>query len=159
MVSVKKAFFSLAAFLAYFVGFLWLSTGIHEWLHLEVLQLLGGNGYIMKGWIGGYVVFTQNPSNPVLVALAGGLGVALIYSFLALWNWTNFNPEEYSALLPMIFGQLVYGVFEGLFVFSMPMAQYADWSQLVYLFGVIAGVVPAVLLMGKQLMAKFEEKD
>ena len=156
---VKKAFLSLAAFVAYFIGFLWLSTAIHEWLHLEVLQRLGGDGYIMKGWIGGYVVFTQDPSNPMLVAFAGGLGVAAVYAFLALWNWANFNPEEYSALLPVICGQVAYGVFEGLFIFSLPMAVYADWSQLVYLFGLVAGAVPSVLLMGQQFIAKYEEQE
>jgi hypothetical protein len=153
----KQAALSLGDFLLCFILYWSFSVIIHEYIHLEVLRYFGGDGYIKLGFISAYVQFTTPPTQPFIVALSGGIGLAILYSILAYRNWANFDPEEYSSLLPIISAQLFYGFFEAFFIYTMPLSQFADISQVIFLIGMLIGLVPAIWIMGKQLMAKLDE--
>lgn len=137
----KVAFNFLLCFILYF----WLTVAIHEWIHLSVLRSLGGDGYIMRTWYGGATVFTATPhswlgvSGWAWTAFAGGIGVALIYSLLALENWFEASAEEFVSLMPIIGAQLFYGVYEGLFEASLPQSAYLYYANFVVFSGFIAG--------------------
>ena len=117
---MKRLFLSLAEYVVCFMLYTWFTVPLHEWIHLEVLKWLGGDGYIIKTWYGGAVIFTKPPSNPTIVALAGGLGVAILYALIFYWDYYDGDWEEAGAVLPQLFSQLFYGVFEASYIYTMP---------------------------------------
>lgn len=142
---------SFAIFMLRLLLYWWLTTCIHEWIHLTVLQQLGGAGYILKGASFGYVVITSPASIPFLVAISGGVGVVVIYGVLALLHKLEFSPEGYAAMFPLIASQGIYAVFEGLFVFSMPASQFVELGQIVSIAGLLIGLVPCMIVMKLQI--------
>lgn len=154
--SKKSMVWSITGFMSYLLIYWWLTTTIHEWVHLTVLQLLGGNGYILKGISASYVVFTTSPSNSFLVALSGGIGVVILYGVLALLNYKNFNPEGYAAMFPLIVSQLFYAIYEAIYIFIIPTSQFISTGQLVSLLGFLVGLIPALIVMYLQIETLIE---
>lgn len=102
----------MVCFLLYNVAF---PIPLHEFLHLSVLRWCGGDG-VIQIFPGAVVTIpTKNPTTPhgiLLSAFSGGLGVGLIY-FLMLSREDEI--EERLAILPQMFAQTSYGMFEGLY--------------------------------------------
>lgn len=112
-------------------------TGEHEWIHLNVLRFFGGDGHIIMTPLGGAgVVFTRDPSNFLLVALSGGVGVGLILLVKFIYDFKD-DPEEAAAIIPFMVSQLAYGIFEGFFIANMPRAQFTLWSQRIWLVSLL----------------------
>ena len=151
---------SIAKFATFFVVFWAVMTPLHEWFHLLLLRSFGGNGYIIKTWYGAAVNWTTQPTNHfIAIAYIGGIGVALVYVAMLAWCWYDpFLPELAAALFPWVSGQLAYGIFEGMYEFSMPSAQYISLGGLVFQIGVIIGLLPAIALMALQFANKISEK-
>jgi len=121
----------------------------HDWIHLQLLRYFGGDGYIIMTWYGGCVVFTQEPTHPTIVTLGGGIIVATLYGIKAYWNYVSLDWEELAALLPHIGGQLFYGVFEGLYIYTMPFSEYLKWAGLVQRIGFLLGSLVSVYILLK----------
>jgi hypothetical protein len=124
---------------------------LHEWLHLTTLRRLGGDGYIIQTWWGAETVFTKTPTNPTLVALAGGIGVAILYALIFYWDYYDGDLEEASAVLPLIGSQLAYGIFEALFVYTMPLGQYIYWATIISNIGWATGFIISLNLLIQRL--------
>lgn len=130
------------------VAFLCVSVGIHELFHLKVLQFFGGNGYIsIDIWGNGWMTFTQYPPEQwmmTVVALAGGVGIAIFYSILMFMDIKD-DYESAYAFLPLIINQLAYGIFEGFFIFKMSKEQFAsiagDIAVVTFIFGFLLSMI------------------
>ena len=129
-----------------FLIFSFFTIAIHEWLHLSVTQYFGGDGYIIKTWYGAGVVWTIRPEYPQLVAFAGGIGVAIFYSFLAFMDWHD-DIEQAAALLPIIGAQLAYGIVEGFFILDMPASTFRHYAYQALTVGWIVGFLAALIIM------------
>ena len=149
--SLRRVFLSMAEYVVCFAIFFILIIPIHEFCHLYILRLFGGNGYIKLSWFGASTVFTKNPSHPGLVALSGGLGVAGFYALLAYWDWIDKDIEEFASLLPFISSQLSYGIFESIYVYTMPVWEFVKWSDIVLVAGFIIGLLPSLYFLIKRL--------
>ena len=154
---IKNALASVAEYATCLVLYYWLTVGIHEYLHLNVLRWLGGDGHIILTYYGGAMVFDK--MSPIsysflLTSLAGGIGVAAIYGLLALWNWKDGDIEEWAALLPISAMQLGYGVYEGIFLSILPFQTFLDyaWIPTIIGFGIVA--VPTVWLLVNSVYAQ-----
>jgi hypothetical protein len=141
----------MAEYIICLLLYTYFSTPIHEWLHLNILRWLGGEGYIVQTWWGAEVIFTKQPSNPTLVALAGGIGVAILYFLIFYWDYYDGDLEEASAVLPLIGSQLTYGIFEALFVYRMPLGEYIFWGGLVSGIGWAIGFLVSLKFIVKWL--------
>jgi len=141
---------SIAEYVIYFILFYYVRMPVHEWIHLEVLRMFGGDGYIRATFWGAETVFTKMPSHPTCVAFAGGLGLGTIFLFLIWTDWIDGDWEEVSALLPNCLSEFSYGVFEGLFIPSigffgakLTQAQYIKYGTTIgvagWTFGLILG--------------------
>jgi len=125
---------SIGEFVCDWLIYYFLSTAWHEWLHLWVLQALGGDGYIKRTWFGGVCIATQLPSHGLtLFYLAGGIGCGLTWLLLAWWSWVDEDWEDYSALMMNALPQIAYGVFEALCITWMSFTQYMYWATVVQL--------------------------
>jgi len=113
---VKEMLLSIAEYVIYFTIFYFVRLPVHEWCHLSVLRMFGGDGYIRATLWGAETVFTRMPSHPTAVAFAGGLGLGTIFLFLIWTDWIDGDWEEVAALLPNCLSELSYGAFEGLFI-------------------------------------------
>ena len=151
------AVFSLSKFAATFIMLLWCSASIHEWFHLTATQMLGGNGYIVRSLFhgGGSVKFTVVPSDPTLVAFAGGLGVALVFGILMLLDWIAFDTSGAAAILPIVLSQLGYGIVEGLFFFNMTRSQFNDISLPVMVICYGVGLVISLVWVVRDVVNRY----
>ena len=145
--SLKRWALSVAEYIICLLLYTYFTVPVHEFLHLIALRLLGGDGYIVQTWWGAAVTFTKQPSNPILVALAGGIGVAALYTLIFYWNYCDGDLEEASAVLPLIGSQLAYGIFEALFTYKKPLGEYIFWAGVVSAVGWLAGFLPGLKLL------------
>jgi len=86
---------SMGKFLTIIIVMFWLEFSLHEFLHFITTHLLGGTAvfhFNIQGIFMGRLEFITMPSDPRIVAFAGGLGTATIFSLLYLlgekyWDW------------------------------------------------------------------------
>jgi len=154
--NVRQMLFSIAEYVTCFMVFYLVRLGVHEFFHLEVAILFGGDGYIIKTFWGASTVLTKMPTHPTVVAFAGGLGLGTIFFILAYWDWCDWDFEECSALLPHAFSETAYGIFEGLFLpvmgfwgTKLTIEQFIQYGSIISLTGWIIG-----LLLGLYLWLK-----
>jgi len=145
----KNAAWSITIFIWCYLLYYALTTFIHEALHLFTLRSFGGEGYITLTASGGLTQFTKLPApeGMFMIALSGGIGVALIYTMFAIINFKQHSTEEFAALLPFIFGQLAYGLFEGFYVFTMPRVVFNYYGAIIANVGFIAGLIAGLFLV------------
>jgi len=98
--------------------FFMLTLAWHEFCHLMVLKVLGGDGYIIYTLLGGFVIITKAPDTLlelVLVYLSGGLGCSLLYAYFYFW-WLEEPTDRYVRLICLAFliSQIAYAVLEAL---------------------------------------------
>jgi hypothetical protein len=158
----KNGLASIAEFVTCFVLYFWLTVAIHEFLHLSVLRWLGGDGHIILTGYGGAMVYDKTSSNPyssLLVGLAGGVGVALIYGLLALWNWKDADFEEWAALIPISAMQLGYGIYEAVFLNVLSFETYLKYAWIPSLVGFVVVAVPAFWILVNQIYVRFSAPD
>jgi hypothetical protein len=144
---------TVAEILFYAIVYTMFSVATHEYLHYNVLRVLGGEGYATFTWFGGAVVIEKPPAEPwamTVVALAGGVGVGLFLLLAAYWDYVSRDFEEMLVELVIGFAQLSYGVFEGFF-WWLPRPEFYVYAQIV---GSIGAVVGATL--GSYLWARGE---
>lgn len=154
-----KASLAFTKFLVLLFAFNYFTTGIHEWIHLSVLKYFGGNGYIVRTWLGGgATVFTKNSSNPFIVALSGGVFVGLLFLAIALLDWSTFDSEGFAGVLPIALSQISYGVFEAFFMYSMPRGEYMAWAGLANAIGLFIGLPISLWVLAVSLMQKWSSK-
>jgi len=135
-------------------------TGIHEWLHLWATQELGGDGYIIKSIFGAGVIWTTRPEYPMIVAFAGGVGVATIFGIRIIMDWHD-DITEAAALMPIFCSQLVYGIVEGLFILDAPVT-FEKYAQTSLAVGSTNGFLIAVVMMLMwlvRLSKKYDKKS
>jgi len=143
MSSLRKGLLSLAEYVFCYFLFMFMEIGIHEYCHLWALVSLGGKGYIEITWFGAQCVITRVPPQwygPTLVALAGGIGVFLLYSIIVYWDWIDEDYEEMAACLPMWLKNLVYGLFEGFMLWRMPSEEFLKWALIICGVSFVAGI-------------------
>jgi hypothetical protein len=151
---MKEKLLSSVELLFYVFVYLMFGVAVHEYLHFNVLRVLGGEGYAVFTWFGGMVVIEMPPPEPwamTVVALAGGVGVGLLLIATAYWDYVSKDFEEMVAELIVGFAQLSYGLFEGFF-WWMPRPEYYIWAQTVGSLGALAGV-----LLGSYLWTRGRE--
>ena len=142
MKSMRGKLLSFAELLFYLFTYLMLGVAAHEYLHYNVLKMLGGEGYAVFTWFGGMVVIEKVPPHPwgmTLVALAGGVGVGLFLLLAAYWDYISKDFEEMTSELIVGFAQLSYGLFEGFF-WWMPRPEYYTWAQVAGSAGCLLGL-------------------
>jgi hypothetical protein len=155
--ALKNALASIAEYATCFLLYYWLTVGIHEYLHLSVLRLLGGEGHIILTAYGGAMVFDQMSTNPygfLLTSLSGGIGVAAIYALLAVWNWKDGDIEEWAALLPIAAMQLGYGIYEGVFLSILPFQTFLNYAWIPTFIGFGIVIVPSAYLLVNSIYAQ-----
>lgn len=131
-----QALFRLGKYLVTFMAFYFLATPMHEWAHLTVARLVGANGYIIKYIFGGAMVFTKLPDTELgmfFVSIAGGLTVAAIFGVIYLLDWYSNDLVGSMAVFPIVIGQLIYGIVEGL-CFRMSIGEF-------YVYGSLASII------------------
>jgi len=123
-------------YIAHLFTFIMITVGVHEYFHLAVLRLLGGDGYIRLTWWGGYVVIEVMPEHHLwLVYLSGGFLTAVIFFILGMWFENEL--EERAAALPHFLSQLGYGVCE---VLLLPLLGVEH-------FIIISGIITSALFV------------
>jgi len=127
----KRIALSIAEYAACYIIFTIMTVPMHEWVHLVVARMLGGDGYIVATPFGALTVLTKIPEHFYLVAFSGGIFTAIVYLILFIWDVHDNDVEEYCSIIPLITSQLGYGVFEGMFVASMPMDAFISWGTVV----------------------------
>ena len=147
----KEVFWGFFEFTIILVAFKFFTHSIHEWIHLEVLQYFGGDGYIVKSLFGVGVHFTKLPTNTMATALAGGLGVALFYTLLMCLDWDD-DPPAAAAFPPLILTQLTYGIIEGFYIFSMPVDDFNKITGIVWGISMVVGLLISIVLLILWLM-------
>ena len=102
---------------------------------------------------------SSNPYSSLLVGLAGGIGVALIYGLLALWNWNDAEYEEWAALIPISSMQLGSGIYEAVFLNILPFQTFLAyaWIPAGICFAIVA--FPALWILFKQIETRFSLPD
>lgn len=149
---IKRKLLSLAEFITCIIIYTYFTLPLHEWIHLSVLKMLGGNGYILSTPFGGFTVITESPKFfEFLVPFSGGIFVGLIYTVLFLWNKYSDDIEEMMALLPNITSQFTYGIFEGLFIY-MPFEWFVNTGQYVVMVSYIVGLVASSCIIVVRLL-------
>ena len=159
---LKGGLASIAEFVTCFIIYFGLTVAIHEFMHLGVLRLLGGDGHIILTGYGALMVIDIQSSNPYssfLVGLAGGIGVALIYGLLALWNWNDAEFEEWAALIPISSMQLGYGIYEAVFLGILPFDTFLAYAWIPAAIGFAIVAFPALWILFKQIEARFAVPD
>jgi hypothetical protein len=157
---LKNGLASIGEFVTCFILYFWLTLAIHEFLHLNVLRWLGGDGHIILTSYGGamvYDVVSPNPYSGILVGLAGGVGVAAIYAVLALWNWKDADFEEWAALIPIAAMQLGYGIYEVVFLKILPFETYIANAWIPSIVGFVIVAVPTLWILVNQIYSRFSE--
>ena len=143
-----------------FLIFYWFTLAIHEWCHLSVLRYFGGDGYIIRTWFGAGIVFTSQPLYPQLVAFAGGIGIAIFYTFLCFMDWDD-DIESAAALIPLICSQLAYGIVEGFFIFNVSAKTFSRYASQALTVGWVVGLILSIIVIVEWLVklnAKYSKK-
>jgi len=159
MSKLKRLIFSILEYASMFVVFAWLLMPGHEWLHLQVLHMLGGSGHIILTWYGAACVIEQPPIVQVFpsaefwVALAGGVGMFFLYLWWFLWDWPD-DVEEASATIPFMLKSLAYGIFEGFFISVLPPSEFLKWGTIVCVASVTVGIILSLYVWVKYCLLK-----
>jgi len=143
----------ISSYIAHLLMFTLLSVGMHEFYHLAVLKLLGGEGYIRLTLWGGYVTPELAPAWGMwIVLLSGGSLTALTLAILGLWF--EDEVEERAAVLPHITTQLGYGVCEALLWPRLPRRHFIILMNIIafscFLLGGIIGILNLLRGMEKR---------
>ena len=139
----KKQIVSIIEFIFIGVILLYVTSAFHEYVHLKVLHLLGGDGYIVYPL---ETIITFPSSNDMLMAFSGGLvtaGVLIVFFVLAL---KHDYIELASALLTHFFVQVGYGIYEG-FYWQVPNPEYMIWGRLVALVSLTIGLIVSLFML------------
>jgi|GEM_PF-3205722 len=146
---------SVATFIIIGLIFLISSAGIHEYIHLKVLSLLGGDGYIvlLSEYTAADTVIITPPSNYTLYALSGGIFTALMFLALAYFAWSKKFTEMFAALIPVILMETFYGIFEGAF-WSLPVEQYMAFAYPIVIGAGLTGLYISIYILYKDLKQK-----
>jgi len=134
-----------------------MELGMHEWCHLWVLTTLGGKGYIEITWFGAQCVIEKMPPQwyaPTLIALAGGIGVFLLYSIIVYWDWIDEDYEEMAGALPMWLKNLVYGLFECVYIWRMPFHEFLKWASLLCGITFAIGILISIAIWVKYCLLR-----
>ena len=137
-----------------FIGLLMLFgiSAFHESVHLKLLVLLGGDGFITTELYLSHTIETVPPSNGTIVS-AAGLIMALLFSILAYLAWRRNYTELYTGLLPIVFNQTFYGAYETIF-WTLPDPQYMLYATPIAVISTLVGFGISVYLLYKALKAK-----
>jgi len=148
----KIIFFSVAQYLS--IGFILLygALAMHEMLHLKLLGVLGGDGYIVSRGFVSETVATIMPSNGYIVA-SSGIIVSLLYSLIAYICYRRNFVELYASLLPTISLQLGYGIFETI-MWQTPTSEFLVYALPVGLVSVLIGFFISIYILYKSLKTK-----
>jgi len=123
------------------VLFILLAYAIHEYSHLLMLKILGGEGAITEWNLTTPIQMPDIHHGKALVAIAGGWGVMIVYSILML---ILDDLQERCALLIIAIQQGIYGVGEMLFHMGLNINMFT-----VAFLGYMVGTAPVMLLVYK----------
>lgn len=123
------------------VLFILLAYAIHEYSHLIMLKILGGEGAITEWNLTTPMVMPNIEHGKALVAIAGGWGVMIIYSILMLIIG---DLQERCALLIIAVQQGIYGIGEMLFHMGFNVNMFS-----VAFLGYMVGTAPVMFLVYK----------
>ena len=123
------------------VLFILLAYAIHEYSHLIMLKVLGGEGAITEWNLTTPIQLPNIEHGKALVAIAGGWGVMIVYSILML---VIGDLQERCALLIIAVQQGIYGVGEMFFHMGMNINMFT-----VAFLGYLVGVAPVMFLVYK----------
>lgn len=121
--------------------FILLAYAIHEYSHLLTLKIIGGKGAITEWNLMTPIQMPDIKYGKVLVAIAGGWGVMIVYSILML---IINDLQERCALLMIAIQQGIYGVGEMLFHLGYQINMF-----MIAFFGYLVGIIPVMFLMYK----------
>ncbi len=123
------------------VLFILLAYAIHEYSHLIMLKILGGEGAIVEWNLTKPIQLPNIEHGKALVAIAGGWGVMIIYSILMLIIG---DMQERCALLIIAIQQGIYGIGEMLFHMGLNINMFT-----IAFLGYMVGVAPVMFLVYK----------
>jgi hypothetical protein len=147
----KSLALSVAEYITCYFIFTIITMPLHEWIHLSVARMLGGDGYIIATPFGALTVLTKTPQHFYLVALSGGILTALLFLLLFFWDVYDDDFEEYCSLIPLITSQLGYSIFEGIFVASMSIDSFVAWGTAVLLTCWAIGAVVSIAIYASKV--------
>ncbi len=124
------------------VLFILLAYAIHEYSHLIMLKILGGEGAITEWNLTTPLQMPGIEHGRILVAVAGGWGVMIIYSILMLLIE---DLQERCALLIIAVQQGIYGVGEMLSHMGLNVNMFT-----IAFLGYTIGVAPVMFLVYKK---------
>jgi len=139
----KNQIASIIEFILIVVALLYITSAFHEYVHLKVLQILGGDGYIISPM---ETIITASSSNDTLMAFSGGLvtaGVLIVFFVLAL---KHDYIELASALFTHFSVQVGYGIYEG-FYWKVPNPEYMIAGRLVALASLAIGLIVSLFML------------
>jgi len=133
----------LIKYIIHLFMFMLITAGMHEFFHLTLLKLLGGEGYIGLSFWGAYIIPERMPPRGAWIALlGGGFLTALTLTILGLW-FEN-EPEEKAAVLPHILTQITYGICEALIWPILPISKFILITNIItftlFILGSIIGI-------------------
>ena len=126
--------FNPLQFFIMFLLIIFMVNWLHEFFHLRLGILLGGEGYVKIGFLVFYTEFTVDPSPMLPVVFAGGLGSAAVCGLVWVMDTDIENRIVWRAVG---LTQVLYGLVEGLL---FHLGRYDLLPQL----GTIAMLVAAV---------------
>ena len=160
---MRKILLSIAEYVCCFLVYWLLRLPFHEFAHLRVARMFGGDGYIEFTLWGAATFFTKTPEHPTIVAFAGGLGTAGFFAVLLAFKYDDRDWEEIAAILPNLCGELFYGIFEGLllpsigfFAHKISFSAFLQWGMIIGLIGWTVGLVLGWYLWLKNLLQRLE---
>jgi len=124
------------------VLFILLAYAIHEYSHLIMLKILGGEGAITEWNLTTPMLMPNIEHGKAIVAIAGGWGVMIVYSILMLIIG---DLQERCALLIIAIQQGIYGVGEMLFHMGFNINMFTT-----AFLGYMIGVAPVMFLVYKR---------
>ena len=123
------------------VLFILLAYAIHEYSHLIMLKILGGEGAITEWNLTQPIQMPNIEHGKILVAIAGGWGVMIVYSILMLIIG---DLQERCALMIIAIQQGIYGIGEMLFHMGLNVNMFT-----VAFLGYTIGTAPVMFLVYK----------
>ncbi len=122
--------------------FILLAYAIHEYSHLLMLKILGGEGAITEWNLTKPLLMPNVEHGKLIVAIAGGWGVMIIYSILMLIIG---DMQERCALLIIAVQQGIYGVGEMLFHMGLNVSMFT-----IAFYGYLIGLLPVIFIVYKR---------